>query len=329
MSAASAPGDPAARLPPIGRSWSVFIAGGTGFVGRELIVRLARRGHQVRLATRNAARAEDLLTLSSVEVLSGDVYDVDFLRRCLLDCDAAINLVGVLNVPGFGAAGFRRAHVQFTTGLLTAMAEAGVHRLLHMSALNADAQRGASHYLRTKGEAENHVRRAAGVDWTIFRPSVIFGEGDALTNRFTRLLRVGGWLPLARAGTRFAPIGVADVAEAFIRALSTHSASGGTYELCGPDILTLEEIVRSCAAIAQLRCHITRLPDALGWVQAAIMGLVPGKPFSLDNFHSLRADSLCTSPGCERLGIAPASLAALAPLWLSPPGRSAAERGAL
>jgi uncharacterized protein YbjT (DUF2867 family) len=299
------------------------MAGGTGFVGRELAVRLVRRGHLLRVATRAAARADELLPLSSVEVREGDVYSVDFLRGCLADCDVAINLVGVLNAPGLAGAGFRRAHVQFTSGLLAAIADAGVPRLLQMSALNADAQHGRSYYLRTKGEAEQRVRNAPErLDWTIFRPSVIFGSGDSLTNRFAQLLRLsGGWLPLARAHARFAPIHVGDVAEAFIRALDGGASSRQVYELCGPQVLTLEQIVRLTAAAGARPCHPWALPDALAWLQGLAMQCLPGKPFSLDNYRSLLTDSVCTGSGTRRiadLGIEPLSLEALAPQWLAP-----------
>lgn len=283
-------------------------------------MRLVRRGHQLRVATRAAARADELLPLSSVEIREGDVYSVDFLRGCLDDCDVAINLVGVLNAPGLGGGGFRRAHVEFTAALLAAIAESGTPRLLQMSALNADAEHGRSHYLRTKGEAEELVRKSAGrIDWTIFRPSVIFGPGDSLTNRFAALLRLsGGWLPLARANARFAPIHVGDVAAAFMRALYGGATSRQTYELCGPQVLTLEQIVRLTAEAAGAPCHVWSLPDALAWLQGLVMQCLPGKPFSLDNYRSLLTDSVCSHPGCKPLGIEPLSLPALAPQWLAP-----------
>ena len=314
-------------LPIIQRPLTIFNAGGTGFVGRELVVRLMRAGHQLRVLTRDASRADDLLTLSSVEISAGDVYDLDLLRGCLAGCDLAINLVGILNEHGHSGAGFRRAHVVFTARLLAAMAEARVPRLLHMSALNAGAGEAHSHYLASKGEAEQLVRSAASrVDWTVFRPSVIFGSADSLTNRFARLLRhSAGLLPLARAGARFAPVYVGDVAQAFMLALNGGATSRQSYDLCGPDILTLEQIVRISAAAAQLPCHIWRLPDALALLQATVMDFLPGKPFSRDNYRSLLVDSICRNDGCGRLGITPASLSATAARWLSPRRRAWAQ----
>ncbi len=311
------------QLPSVERSLQVFVAGGTGFVGHELIVRLVRDGHSVSLATRAASHADDLLPLSSVEVLQGDVYSVDFLRAGLESSDVAINLVGILNESGHNGAGFRRAHVEFTQRLLIAMQEAGVPRLLHMSALNANAEGGASHYLRTKGGAEDLIRDLPWLDWTIFRPSVIFGPGDSLTQRFARLLQYSrGVLPLARASARFAPIYVGDVADAFMHALHGGPTNRQVYELCGPEVLTLEDIVRLTARAAELPCHIWALPDALARLQALVMGFLPGKPFSTDNYRSLKVDSVCREDGLKRLGVVPASFSARVALWLAPQTRS-------
>jgi uncharacterized protein YbjT (DUF2867 family) len=193
-----------------------------------------------------------------------------------------------------------------------------------MSSLGA-AEQAPSRYLRSKAAAEAAVRAVPHPEQphpavTIFRPSVIFGAGDSLTNRFAALLRMsGGILPLARAGACFAPISVVDVAEAFMRALDrTASAGAATYELCGPEVLTLEQIVRLTAQVARLPCHILRLPDALSRLQAVVMGLLPGKPFSLDNFRSLTLDSVCREDGCAALGIVPRPMLSELPRYLAP-----------
>jgi NADH dehydrogenase len=125
-------------------------------------------------------------------------------------------------------------------------------------------------------------------------------------------------LPLARARARFAPICVLDVVEAFVRALTQQASVGATFELCGPEVLTLEEIVRLTARVAGLPCHIVRMPDILARLQGVALGLLPGKPFSLDNFRSLTIDSVCRTDGCAALGIAPRPLLAELPLYLGP-----------
>jgi uncharacterized protein YbjT (DUF2867 family) len=299
------------------RPMNICVLGGAGFVGTELVTRLVRQGHWVRVPTRSPAHAQHLRVLSTVELVTANVHDSRTLGQLLAGMDAVINLIGILNESG--RATFQSAHADFAAKLIAAMRGARIRRLLQMSAVGADRERGPSRYLRSKGEAEGHIRAAGHLDFTIFRPSVIFGPGDSLTNRFAGLLRMAdGVLPLARSQARFAPVYVADVAEGFVRTLGDGGSFGQTYELCGPEILTLEQIVRMTSAVAQLPCRIVRVPDALGRLQAAVLGLLPGKPLSLDNFRSLTVDSICTENGFARLGISPQPMMAVMPFYLGP-----------
>jgi len=262
--------------------------------------------------------------LDTVQLIGANVHDPRVLGRLFAGVDTVINLIGILNEHGRST--FKSVHVNLAEKVVAAARIAGVRRLLHMSSLAADAASAPSRYLRSKGEAENRVRASApALGWTIFRPSVIFGAGDSLTNRFAGLLRLsGGFLPLARAGARFAPVSVEDVAEAFRRALSNRATIGETYELCGPEVMTLEEVVRTTARVAGMRCSIVRLPDFVSWAQAAVMSVLPGKPFSLDNYRSLTVDSVCREDGCARLGIQPRPLLAALPAYLG--GKSGPEQ---
>lgn len=310
---------------------NVCVLGGTGFVGTELVTRLALEGHWVRVPTRNLARGEQLRVLDTVELIVTNIHEPGALSELLAGMDVVINLVGTLNEHG--RATFRLVHTELAAKVTAAARSAHVRRLLHMSSLGADAEQAPSNYLRSKGEAEAHVRAAAdAVPFTIFRPSVIFGPGDSLTNRFAGLLRLSaGVLPLARAQARFAPIYVLDVVEAFVRALHDRSTIEQTYELCGPDVMTLEDIVRTTAAIARLPCHVWPLPDALARAQAAMMDLIPGKPFSTDNYQSLTIDSVCRENGCARLGITPQPMLGVLPTYLGrdiPEEQLNAERNA-
>jgi uncharacterized protein YbjT (DUF2867 family) len=295
----------------------ICVLGGTGFVGTELVTRLASQGHRVRVPTRLLSRGNHLRVLPTVELIVANVHEPRVLSQLFTGMDVVINLVGVLNDSGRRGAGFQDAHVELVRKVVEAARTARVRRLLHMSALGAGPE-APSRYLRTKGEAEAIVcAAAASIDYTIFRPSVIFGPGDSLTNRFARLLRLsGGFLPLARADARFAPVYVNDVAEAFVRALRNRASIGMKYDLCGPHVLTLEEIVRQTAEVAGLPCYILRLPDFLGKLQAAFLGLLPGKPFSLDNFRSLTVDSVCRENGLAALGIEPTHMEAVLPTYL-------------
>ena len=303
------------------RPLSICILGGTGFVGSHLVSRLARDGHRIRVLTRNRERHRALLVLPGLELQDFDVHDAAMLPDALRGHDLVINLVGILNAAG--GAGFRRVHADLTRTVVRACRSAAVPRLLQMSSLRAD-EAAPSDYLRTKGLAERFVREDAGpVAWTIFRPSVIFGPGDGFMNKFATLLRLFPVLPIARPGARFAPVYVGDVVAAMVRAIDDRAAQGAVYELCGPEVLTLRELVAYVAAVIGVRRLVVGLPDPLGWLQAWLMGLVPGKPLSLDNFRSLKLDSVCSDNGLARLGITPVSLRAIVPRYLGGATRAA------
>lgn len=281
----------------------LVVLGGTGFVGRCLVARLIALGHQVTLLSRNLERHAVRLVPPGVTLRTVDVYDPTALQQAFRGADAVINLIGILNEAGDSGRGFRRAHVELTKLVIAAMQLAGVSRLLQMSSLNAG--RGHSHYLRSRGEAEAAVK-ASGLRWTIFQPSVIFGPGDGLFCRFASLLALAPVLPLARAGAKFAPVHVGDVVEAMVRALADARSVCEVYELYGPDVYTLADIVRMTARQLGLRRVVLPLPDALGRLQALAFDFVPGKPFSSDNFRSLQTDSVGGIDGLHRLGITPA-----------------------
>lgn len=299
----------------------IVMLGGSGFVGQVLARRLVRDGHAVLVLTRNRSQHREVALLPGVELREGNVYDSDWLAARFAGADAVVNLVGILNEPGIGGAGgrgFERAHVQLTRTVITACQRAGATRLLQMSALNAG--RGRSHYLRTRGAAEAAVQ-ASGLRWTIFRPSVIFGRGDGLFCRFAELLTLSPLMPLAGADARFQPVAVEDVAEAFARALTRPDSIGQIYEIGGPEVVTLAEIVRRAAQWMGVRRLVLPMPNAVGWLQAATFGLWPlaNKPLSLDNFRSLAVDSVVDADdGLVRLGIDKTAMAQTVPNYLAP-----------
>jgi uncharacterized protein YbjT (DUF2867 family) len=289
----------------------VCVLGGSGFVGRHLAAQLAPLGSDIVIPTRHLARQRDLRLLPGVALAPVSRLDRRELGAILRDCDAVVNLIGILNERGHSGAGFRRAHVELAENLVAASLDAGVTRLVQISALKANAEYGASHYLRTKGQAERVIMAAAarGLRPTILRPSVIFGPDDSFINRFQQLLRLTPVLPLARPRATFAPVHVGDVADAIVRVLDDDATIGETYELCGPETYSLLEIVTAIRNATGLRRSILPLRDFLGAAQAFVCDyLVPGKPFSLDNFRSLSVPSTCSSDGLARLGISPRSL---------------------
>jgi NADH dehydrogenase len=288
----------------------IVLLGGTGFVGRALAQRLVADGHQLRVLSRNLAAHRDRLLPPGVDLRECDVYDAARLQAAFAGCDAVVNLIGILNESGDDGRGFHRAHVELTHAVIDAGRQAGIRRLLHMSAHNAG--RGRSHYLISRGEAEAAVK-ASGLDWTLFQSSVIFGPGDGLFARFGDLLRLLPVLPLARAGCRFAPVYLGDVVEAMARALVEPAAIGQTYELYGPQVYTLKQLVQLTARQLGLHRAVLPLPDLFGRVQGLVCDFVPGKPFSSDNFRSLLSDSVGGVDGLHRLGITPTPVAAVLP----------------
>ncbi|MGM0552519.1 MAG: complex I NDUFA9 subunit family protein [Pseudomonadota bacterium] len=274
---------------------TVCLLGGTGFVGHHIITRLIARGLKVRVLTRRPHRHRDLLVNPEVDLVEGSVHDPDTLERVFAGQDAVINLVGILNERGRDGSGFRAAHVELTEKALAAAEQQGVRRFLQMSALKADMDDPPSHYLRTKGEAERAALATTAFPVTVFRPSVIFGREDSFLNRFATLLRFSPMMPLARAQARFAPVYVGDVADHFVDALEDVETHGQGFELCGPRVYTLAELVRYVGRLTGHRRPVVPLPDWAGALQASVLEFVPGKPLSRDNFASLGVDSVCES----------------------------------
>jgi uncharacterized protein YbjT (DUF2867 family) len=296
---------------------SICILGGTGFLGTRLVARLIKDGHRVTALSRDREQHKHLLVLPGLTLENCDVYDEAQLSERFRGKDVVINLVGILNERGFGGGGFRRAHTELTRVVLQAARSAGVTRLLQVSALKAAAD-APSHYLRSKGEAEKLIRESgASLDWTIFQPSVMFGPGDSFLNRFAGLLAsVPFVFPLARPNARFQPVLVDDVIEAILRCLRGGASDRRTYELGGPQVYTLRQIVALVAKLTGRRRWIIGLPNFVARLQGFVMNFVPGRPFSSDNYRSLKVDSVCSDDGFASLGIKPQSMLASARQYL-------------
>ncbi len=293
--------------------------GGTGFVGRSLASALVRRGYRVRIPTRNRERHRSLLVLPGIELINADVHDAATLGRLVAGCSTVINLVGILHERPRNGSGFHKAHVRLVENALEACLEQGVERFLQMSALKANAEHGPSHYLRSKGAGERVVKNLAGggIRYTIFQPSAIFGPADSFTNMFAGLVRLFPVLPLVKPDARLAPVFVGDVANAFCAALEDPSTAGKTYQLCGPDIFSLREIVATIAKTLGKRRLIIGLPDPLARLQAWFMDyVIPGRILSVDSFKSLSVASVCTDDGLAALGVRASAMRDLLPTYL-------------
>jgi len=298
---------------------TICVLGGTGFVGQHLVNRLTQHGYKVRVLTRRRERHRSLIVNPNVTLIEADIYDRDSLVRNFSGVDAIINLVGILNESGKKGEGFQRVHVELPRNVVAAALASGVGRLLHMSALNADAKETDSLYLKSKGEGEDLLHAAAqeGLVVTSFRPSVIFGPGDSFFNRFATLLNIAPLLfPLACPNSRFAPVCVTDVTEAICRSLDI-ATGGERLDLCGPDVLTLMQVVEYTRDQLGKHGYIMGLGDGLSRLQARLLGFVPGKPFSMDNYYSLQKDSVCSNNALPSLGITPTPIAAVVPAYLA------------
>lgn len=298
----------------------VCVLGGTGFVGMAIITRLVRQGYQVRVLTRRRERHKALLVLPGVELIETDVQHQPALEHYFSDCDAVINLIGILNEKRDNGQGFRNVHVTLVEKIVHACQATGVTRLLHMAALHADAEHGASFYLRSKGEALKLVHAAHNLNVTSFCPSVIFGPNDSFFNRFAALLRpMPRFMPLACANARFAPVYVGDVAEAFVRSLKNPDCYGQSYALCGPHTYSLKQLVAYTAQQTQLRRVIIGLGPGLSRLMANVFQYIPFfKPITRDNYRSLQVDSTCSQDFPAIFGIIPSSVEEIVPSYLGP-----------
>jgi uncharacterized protein YbjT (DUF2867 family) len=297
----------------------VLVLGGSGFVGRHLCEKLTRLTCQVTVPTRQLGNAKPLQVMPQVTLLAANIHDEAALTGLLKGHDAVVNLVAILH--GTPAA-FERAHVQLPQTLARTCLAAGVKRVVHVSALGA-ASDAPSIYQRSKASGEQ-VLRSSGLDVTVLRPSVIFGAEDKFLNLFAKLQRVFPVMPLAGAGTRFQPVWVEDVASAIVRCLQDNHTVGQTFDICGPEVLTLKQLVQLAARASGVNHGhgrpVLSLPMALGRLQAALMALAPGEPLmSRDNLDSMTVDNVSDGhlPGLSALGIQAASLAAIAPTYLS------------
>jgi uncharacterized protein YbjT (DUF2867 family) len=299
------------------RHQTIALIGGSGFIGSHLVNALVEAGKHVRIATRRRENASHL-TLLPVDVIQADVHDPVQLAAFVSQADAVINLVGLLQSKRGTPYGpdFAKAHVELPNKIVAACYAKGVRRLLHMSSLGADSN-GSSMYLRSKGDGEKVVRES-NLATTIFRPSVVFGPEDNFLNQFAFLERIFPVIPLACSQARMQPIFVGDVAQAIVNVLDLDAASGRAYELAGPTVYTLEELVKFSGAAIGKHARIVRLPDIFGRLQAMTLEFAPGPTLmSRDNLDSMKTPSVASGPMAPELGIDPASIEAIAPMYLT------------
>ena len=301
---------------------NILILGGTGFVGRHLCEKLAALPCRVTIITRRRRNAQHLQMLPMVDIVEVAQHDSTSLIPLLQYHDAVVNLVAILH--GTEAA-FEKAHVQLPLELAKACAAVGQRRIVHVSALGASAN-APSMYLRSKARGEAVLLDAA-LDVSVLRPSVIFGAEDKFLNTFASLQQFFPVIPLAGSQARFQPVWVEDVATALVRCLEDKTTAGKIYEVCGPEVFTLKQLVQLAGRYSGINQGAGRpvigLPDALARLQAWMMEMAPGQPLmSRDNLDSMKADNVASGqfPGLDALGIVPTALGAVAPFYLGAQG---------
>ncbi len=316
---------------------NILVLGGSGFVGRSLCEKLVELsgggGGRIVVPSRRPHRAASIRFLPTVEVVRSDVHVDRDLARMLRGVDTVINLVAILH--GSPEA-FKQVHVDLPQRLSKACQQAGVKRLVHVSALGVQPD-APSNYLRSKtaGEAVLH---ASGLDVTLLRPSVIFGEHDRFINLFAQLQAVFPVMPLAGSQAQFQPVWVEDVASAITACLLDPSTIGQTIECAGPQVFTLGELVQLAGKWAGHARPVLPLPMFMGQLQALAMELLPGEPLmSRDNLASMKTPNVASGklPDLARLGIQATAIEQVMPEVLThrlgparlDPWRSRAGRG--
>jgi NADH dehydrogenase len=299
----------------------VLLLGGSGFIGTYIANRLSQRGIEVTVPTRRRERNKALIIQPGVDVVETNIHCQETLTALVKGHDAVINLVGILHSSDVQipySADFAKAHVELPKKVIAACKANGVRRLVHMSALKADPK-GPSEYLASKGDGEAAVVAAKNeLDITVFRPSVIFGLGDSFLSTFARVLRKAPFFPLGFGHARFQPVWAADVADAFVGSLEDRNTFGQVYDLVGPKVYTLRELVDYTAELTRSNAKIIALSEGWAYLQAGLMWLAPQPLLSPDNLRSMQVDSVAEGAGNPApANWQPTALESIAPTYVA------------
>lgn len=287
----------------------VFLTGGTGFIGRQVLRRLLNQGHEVVALVRNFAKLPPWVT-ADFQPVQGNLLRPETYQGALAGCEAVIHLVGIIREAPREGQTFWRVHVEGTTLLLEAAKAAGVERFLHMSA-NGVGPHMPTRYSLTKYEAERRVQES-GLHWTIFRPSIVFGPEDAFVNLLRQMFRRFHLVPYFGDGSYlFSPVSVDTVAEAFVRALQTPETEGKILPLCGPEVYPYRELLRLIGESTGTWFLLFPFPVPPVRLAARLLGRLPWFPLSEESLEMLLAGNTCDSDEIYRLlGLEPVSLRA-------------------
>lgn len=296
------------------RSKRIVVIGGAGFVGSSIVSKLDEAGYQVKVLTRHRERAKHLILLPNVQVVSCNVNDDGALTAALSECDAVINLVGILHETKNST--FESVHHQLPRRIAKVCSQLGIKRLLHMSALQAE-HHAPSEYLRSKAQGESALSAyQQPMNITIFRPSVIFGRADQFLNLFAKLIQYLPVIFLAKPDAKFQPIWVEDVAAIFVNSLNNDDTYGKSYALVGPDVYSLQALVEKVMQALHKERPIIGLGNRLSYLQAWMMEWLPIKLMSRDNVRSMEVDSVASGGMAKEIQLPLTSLDAVIPTYI-------------
>lgn len=308
------------------------VFGGTGFLGRQIVRELAKRGYTIKVASRAPERAYFLRTagfVGQIVPFACDYSNPESLGVAVRGADIVVNCIGILYERRKGD--FKKVHADFPAALAAACAYEKVQDFIHISALGVE--QGRSQYLKTKAAGEKNVLENFPAA-TILRPSVMFGEDDNFFNRFARLAQILPALILINKGqTKFQPVYVGDVADAVMACVDNPAAKGQVFELGGPEIVTFREIYERLFRYTQRRRCLVNVSFGLAKAKASILGLMPNPILTRDQVETLKSDSIVSGnrPGFQELGITPTAMDLILPEYLEtyrPGGRFSRQKAA-
>lgn len=278
----------------------IFISGATGFVGGHLVRELLGRGHQLRLLTHRRKRS-----VEGVDQVVGDVTRLETFEQAAAGCDAVINLVGIIREFAYKNVTYKKLHVEATANMLAAAQKGGARRFLQMSALGTRST-AVSDYHKSKWQAEQLVR-SSNLEWTVFRPSLIFGPKDSFINMLASQLRLAPVMPVIGSGQyRMQPIHADDVARCFALALEMPETVGHAYELCGNDSLRYEDLLDTVAnAMGKSKPFKPHAPLGLMKLIIPVMQNIPLFPITMDQLQMLLEESVCDGSWQKTFGFSP------------------------
>jgi uncharacterized protein YbjT (DUF2867 family) len=293
---------------------NICVIGGAGFVGSSIVSKLDAAGYQVKVLTRHRERAKHLILLPNVQVQTCDIHDDVALLSSLEGCDAVINLVGILHETKKNT--FESVHHQLPKRLVRLCNDLHIGRFIHMSALGASEQ-APSAYLRSKAHGEVALSRFNGnVDMTTFKPSVIFGRGDSFISLFASLIKFLPVIFLAKPDAKFQPIWVEDVASVFVNSIQNAHTHAKSYELVGPKVYSLYELVEKTMQVMGKKRFIIGLSDKLSYLQAWFMEWLPVKLMTRDNIRSMEVESISTNPMDKEIALSLMPLEVVMPEYI-------------